>query len=366
MPSSSSSFEKTCANLFILTVTIFMMLVFSEILMKFFFHPTYNFQTAGMLNGHGEELKVELIPDNLYEIKPNKELGINNEGFRDKDFSIVKHGMKRICFFGDSFTMGLNVRSQETMPKMLEKQLKDFEVYNMGVVGFGPDQELNVLEKYGFKYKPDLVIEAICALNDSGDIYKNQLYDLSSTGEVIKTKTNPVITSVFTSSFALINQINFLKNRTQIVNYLDSLLFGDSYDLAWMKYSDLDESKYKYSLMQAILKKTNEEVKQRNINFLAVIIPSYENICDDKFLKENHVDPDKYFINEELYQHLLETENIPYINLVPYFMKISKNQRCGLYDAGNGHLSSFGNWFSAQIILRYMADHELIKNEFSR
>ena len=43
--------------------------------------------------------------------------------------------------------MGLNVKSEETMPKLLEGQLKNYEVYNMGVVGFGPDQELNVLKK---------------------------------------------------------------------------------------------------------------------------------------------------------------------------------------------------------------------------
>jgi len=340
------------------------MFVFSEVLMKFFFHPTYNFQSAGMLNGHAGELKVELIPDNLYKIKPNSQLGINKDGFRDKDFSKSKHGKKRICFLGDSFTMGLNVKSEETLPKMLEKQLKNIEVYNMGVVGFGPDQELNVLEKYGFKYKPDLVIDAICALNDSGDIYKDQIYELShATGELQKTKINPVVTSVFPSSFALVNQINFLKNRDQIVNYLDSLLFGDSYDLTWIKYSDSDESKYKFSLMEEIIKKMRGVTRQRNVNLLAVIIPSYDNICNDKFFKENHVAPERYFVNEQLYQHILETENIPYVNLVPYFMAIGKDQRCGLFEAGNGHLSPFGNWFSAQIISQYISDHELIKNE---
>ena len=337
-------------------LTLFFMFFFAELMMKcLLFHPAYNFQIADVLNGHGAELKVELISDNLYQIMPNKKLGINIFGFRDNDFSTDKRGMKRVCFLGDSFTMGLNVKTQETMPKILEKQLKGYQVYNMGVVGFGPDQELNVLQKYGFKFKPDWVVEGICALNDSGDIYKDQIYESNlNTGQLQLSLTNPVKSLVFASAFSIVNQINFLKNRDHILGILDPLLFGDTYDLTWMKYPDSDESKYKYSLMYAILKKMKDELAQRKINYVVVIIPSYDNMCNDKYFKDNNVDPGSYFANEKVYQNILDRGQIPSINLVPYFMSLDKDQRCSLFDAGNGHLSPAGNWFSAQIIALYI------------
>jgi hypothetical protein len=354
-----SRFEKICANLFILTITIFLTLIFSDLLMKYvFFHPSYNFKTAGWLDGRAGELKIELIPDNLFKFQPNKKLGINKYGFRDHDLSTQKQGAKRIVFIGDSFTMGLNVRSEETMPKALEKLLKNYEVYNMGMVGFGPDQELNILEKYGFKFKPDMVIEGICSQNDSGDIYFDQLYTVGPKGELQATQTNPVKSMIFNSPSSIVNAINFLKKRENIVGTLNSLLLGDNYDLTWMKYRDSGEAMYKYSLMRAIFKKMRDDVNSRNIDFLAIIIPSQYNICDDKFFKEMNVDPNAYFANEETYQSILESEKIPYINLVPFFMRLNKDQRCSLYDGYNGHLSAFGNLYAAQIISLYMAAHQ--------
>ncbi len=351
-----SRIEKLFANLFLILMSILLMLVISELLMKFlFFHPYYNLRAPNMLDGHGAELKVELIPDNLYEIQSNPKLGINAQGFRDHDFSIDKHGKKRIVFLGDSFTMGLNVKSEETIPKMLEKQLHGYEVDNMGVVGFGPDQELNVLEKYGFKLKPDLVIDAICALNDSGDIYKNGLYTINNNGSLEAISMNPVKSIVFTSFSSLINQINFIKNRDQVIGELDPLLFDDGYDLAWIKYHDSKEANFKFALMNALFQRMKEDINARKINFLAVIIPSYNNMCDDAFFKENNVDPSLYFANETIYQHILENENIPNINLVPYFLHLDKPQRCSLYDAPNAHLSALGNLYTAQIIASYMA-----------
>jgi hypothetical protein len=250
--------------------------------------------------------------------------------------------------------MGVNVKSEETMPKMLEKQLKGFEVYNMGVLGFGPDQELNVLEKYGFSYKPDMVIEGICSLNDSGDIYKDGIYTVGPKGELEVTETNPVKSMVFPSSFALVNTFNYLKNKNKIVGVLDPLLFGDGYDYAWMKYSDSDESKFKFSLMAAILNKMYDEVNKRKIPFLAVIIPSYNNICNDETFVRDGIDPNKYFVNEQIYQLILDKGGIPNINLVPFFLHLDKTQRCALYDERNWHLSAVGNWYVAQIIAHYM------------
>lgn len=356
----ASRMEKLFANLFLVSLAFYLTLIITELLLRFFlFHPTYAFQTADLFNGNGSHVTVELIPDNLFTLQPNKEMGINKYGFRDYDFSTQRNGKKRIVFVGDSFTMGVNVKTEESMPKLLEKQLKDYEVYNLGIVGMGPDQQLNNLEKYGFKFKPDMVIEGICALNSSGDIYGDQLYKLGPNGEAVYNKNNCVKSMVFPSFFALSNQIHFLMHRNEILNVLDPVLFGHSYDLTWTKFAESNEAKYKFSLMKGILKKINDEVTRRNIKFLAIIIPSYQNMCNDQFFKDNNVDPSTYFRNEEVYQFILNSLNIPNINLVPYFMRLDKDQRCSLYDPGNGHFSPLGNLYAAQIIKLYMDNNGL-------
>lgn len=230
----------------------------------------------------------------------------------------------------------------------------------MGVVGFGPDQELNVLEKYGLKFKPDIVIQGICSINDSGDIYMDQLYTTGANNELVATRANPVRTMVFPSFFSIVNAINFIKHKDDLVHTLDPLLFGDPFDLSWTKYMDSDEAKYKVSLMKAIFEKTKQVTASRNITYIAVIIPSYNAICDDSFFKDNNVPPERYFTNEEVYQALLTSENIPFINLAPVFMHLTdKNQRCALYDPSNAHLSPLGNLYTAKIIAYYLTGHGL-------
>ncbi len=359
----SSRFEKICANLFILQIAIFICLCLAEVMMRYvFFHPSYKFAVQSVLDGHGKDLKVELTQDNLYSIQPNPQLGINKLGFRDKEFSASKKGKKRICFLGDSFVMGLNVKADETIPRYLDKELNGtFDVLNMGVVGFGPDQSLKVLEKYAPRLKPDVVVEGICALNDSNDITKNGLYTVASGGKLKENKTNPVKSQIFPSSLAIINQINFLRNRDELSGTLDPLLFGDSYDFTWMRGTDPELSEYKILLMRGILAQMKAVASQNKSKLVVLIIPSLENMCKDDNFVSHKIDKDKYLVNEYIYQKLTEMENITTINLAPYFMVLNQQQRCSLYREDDGHLSPLGNQYAAKIVAKYVANPETLQ-----
>ncbi|MCM8776619.1 MAG: hypothetical protein NC930_09795, partial [Candidatus Omnitrophica bacterium] len=141
------------------------------------FVPTFD------MNG----LKIQLSPRCLYKIKPGSREDINRFGFRGKNFDPrrKKPGVMRILFLGDSFVFGTNVAEKDSIPRVLGDMLgSSYEVINMGVIGYGPDQSLVRLMDEGFKWNPDRVILGIYAANDFADIDENQIFEIDKTQEL--------------------------------------------------------------------------------------------------------------------------------------------------------------------------------------
>lgn len=95
---------------------------------------------------------------------------LNAQGLRDHDFDVPKPaGTERILVLGDSFTWGVGLDIEETIPKRLESLLaeagRDVEVVNASEPGHNTVQELLRLEELGPLYEPDLVV-LVYNLND--------------------------------------------------------------------------------------------------------------------------------------------------------------------------------------------------------
>lgn len=73
-----------------------------------------------------------------------------------------------VVFVGDSFTEAGSVPEEETFAQQFHSQTK-LSVVNLGRGYYGPQQELIVLKRYGFKYDPRLVIWQIFEGNDLTD-----------------------------------------------------------------------------------------------------------------------------------------------------------------------------------------------------
>lgn len=108
-----------------------------------------------------------------WKLKPNEEAysyvdgtivryKINSKGFRDNEFSYQKKaGVFRILLLGDSETFGYGLPLHKHFSKIIEGYFKNVEVINLGVSGYGVDQELILLKNEGFKYQADLVIVGV-------------------------------------------------------------------------------------------------------------------------------------------------------------------------------------------------------------
>ncbi len=96
------------------------------------------------------------------------EYAINAAGFRDRDFPREKPaGVFRILVVGDSHAFGFGVPLDKHFTKLLEGYFTNVEVMNLGVSGYGVDQELLVLRDAGFAYNPDLVLAYVPHYADS-------------------------------------------------------------------------------------------------------------------------------------------------------------------------------------------------------
>jgi len=73
-----------------------------------------------------------------------------------------------VVFIGDSFTEAGTVTEGETFVRLAE-HLTGLTVVNLGRAMYGPQQELIVLEKFGFEYQPRAVVWQIFEGNDLSD-----------------------------------------------------------------------------------------------------------------------------------------------------------------------------------------------------
>jgi hypothetical protein len=117
-------------------------------------------------------------PDNLLDPKL---LHVHKPHYRRQfdgiDYRFDRHGLRNdvdleaadIVVVGDSFIEGWNVHSSELLTSHLAKQL-DRTVANLGQSWYGPQQELELLRRYGLPLHPKVCVWAFYDGNDLWDV----------------------------------------------------------------------------------------------------------------------------------------------------------------------------------------------------
>jgi tetratricopeptide (TPR) repeat protein len=97
----------------------------------------------------------------------------NSRGWRNlRDFAFEKPpSVKRLVLVGDSFTYGEQEEDEHIWPAVLQEALPACQVINLGVHGYGTDQQLLVLQDEGVRYHPDIVVVGFFVHN----VYRNVL-----------------------------------------------------------------------------------------------------------------------------------------------------------------------------------------------
>lgn len=92
----------------------------------------------------------------------------NSLGFRDVQHDAAKPpGVFRVVAVGDSFTYGVGAAFEDTYLAQLERRLnprgapRRVEIVKLGLPRYFPALEARVLERYGVRFEPDLVLVAV-------------------------------------------------------------------------------------------------------------------------------------------------------------------------------------------------------------
>lgn len=103
------------------------------------------------------------------------EYQINSKGLRDEETPYEKpDGVFRIALLGDSRAFGFGVPIEKHVSVLLEKYFANVEVINLGVSGFGIDQELLFLRSEGFRYQPDVVLAYVAHFGGHRHMHTNR------------------------------------------------------------------------------------------------------------------------------------------------------------------------------------------------
>ena len=98
----------------------------------------------------------------------------NAQGFRDRE--PAPKAKPRVAVFGDSFVWGFDVEASERFTERLAARRRDLEVLNLGVSGYGTDQELLLLRRELAELDADVVVLLFSNENDHLDNTTNRRY----------------------------------------------------------------------------------------------------------------------------------------------------------------------------------------------
>lgn len=100
----------------------------------------------------------------------------NSRGLRGPERGYRKpSGVKRVIALGDSFVWGFGVEDDEVFSRVIESADPHVEVINMGVSGYGTDQQILYYDAEGAKYEHDLVLVLFYA-NDISELGRTISY----------------------------------------------------------------------------------------------------------------------------------------------------------------------------------------------
>ncbi len=269
----------------------------------------------------------------------------NSIGFRDIERTFEKPaGTFRILALGDSFTYGAGVKIDETYPSVLEKRLqsrtgshpKKIEIIRAGISRAFPEVERKVLQTYGMKYHPDLIMVGFLP---------NDIVDTLMAEEAVHVTPSGYLMSGTT-------QMSAFKEWFYLHSHLWRLLRYKLYDLkskiAWkQKYSDSAFTQKAWNKIKEEYVLINEIAKENKMPFLLVYIPQ-----KDSFAKSESV-PEQILSN-------LANENKFYFHSTTQALKERFDRNEKLYYPIDGHCTSLGYQTIAQSIFEFLEKNRIV------
>jgi len=300
----------------------------------------------------------------------------NSEGMRDREHTVHKpEGILRIMVLGDSFVEALQVGFEHSFPRLLEERLgqllhRDVEVLNAGVSGWGTDDELTYLERYGQRFRPELVLIAMTLTNDVNDNLAERYHSME--GNALHAKPA--------------HQIPWMEYKLwQLRSYLAAHShFYQLVRLAWhargMKIQGeelmdqvADQIRKEpsariiegWKLTSGLLRQIQSASGQIGARMAVFLIPLSIQLDRSKyadFLKTHHLSEDSIVLGkpQTLMKEFGCDQNMEVIDLLPGFLAWQQENGRPLFLKKDGHWNEEGHRVAAEIVSRAIFSGSLL------
>jgi lysophospholipase L1-like esterase len=304
----------------------------------------------------------------------------NSQGFRDHERKMERMtDAPRVVALGDSFTWGAGVTYDEAfvtvLERALQKRMPGAEIVNLGVPAWGPHEEKHLLETYGIRFRPDLVLLNFFVGNDiqnkrGDDVHLPGILLVAGQSYYVHSNGNWIHDTIGPERWYLYHDLNFVVRvgMAMVLKRLETQDQSTGVPLAsfatYLKgiheRSDIYLGRdtvyfaHHWNRTQAVLEAMRDFLRDRQIGFLLVVIPDplqLDQEVQTKYLAAFGQSAGGYDFEkpQRLLQGWAATHGVQMVDLLPAFKRhgVVKD----LYFTNDVHLSAPGHAFAAKAIL---------------
>jgi len=344
------------------------------------------------------------------------EVKYNSKGFRDVEHTVEnEHGTFRILVLGDSFMEAYSVQLNDSFSRRLEQLGRNngmnIEVINLGVGGYGTLQEYLMFHEIGKQYRPNIILLAFYLGNDLSN-NSFALESISSSDSSLKVSSRPFLDSSDRTKWditqidyegaqrryleAKMHENSFLKRLTNKSLLVRSSIkaarhvagiFPGNHDLTSEKSNDQKRrylAKYgvyycqeppeytkAWDTAQRILGRLKNDASDIGSKLFVFTVPALHEVDTGEIEKitKKASNPGMICLEEATaYERLkgsLKRLNIEYLDLLPDFRRVMRDERIPLFHRSDKHWNKKGHDLAAKLVLSALIEKNLLpKKEY--
>lgn len=299
----------------------------------------------------------------------------NAFGLRDRERTLEKaDGSFRVLILGDSFMEALQVAYEESLPGLLETALTQrsggtVEVWNGSVSGWGTDDEIAYLERYGLRFRPDLVLIVMTLHNDVSDNLAFEHHELRD-----GTLAPRPPTQIGPFEWALIRARDSIANRSHLYSVYRRLKTVrrsredasvlDAHVASLVSRAPDASTDVGWEVTRQLLERGQRLAEQSGARFAVALIPLgiqvssswREEFLTAHRLREQDIEIDR---PQRLVAEWGARTGVPVIDLLPAFREAAR-QGASLYLEEDGHWSAAGHALADDVLARELLARGLV------
>jgi hypothetical protein len=326
---------------------------------------------------------------------------INSRGYRGEELRVPGEA-RRVVVYGDSNILAEFSERQDTFVERLRAGISatlgtPIETINAGTPAYGPDQVLLRMEEELPGLQADLVVVAVFADNDFGDLLRNRIFSLDEAGAL---RTNDyVLSDSLRRRFDLGSEMSYVvralrrireqlarvdqeawdeRAEQRVEGWLAASLtehqravlersasvenaFDDHYDADMSLLPHGESARDKRALMEAVLTRIKATAAQASVPMVLLVIPSVLDVCDQHTLgsinTDLYPDYDRRAMTRAL-ADIAERLDIPVLDLYEPYRERGANSL--YFRSADNHWNDAGQSLAAELMTALIVERGLL------